>query len=564
MCEKLAYLICFVFVLSLAGNAEAGLVAHYKLDETTGTIAADSSGNGFDGTITGSTSWAAGKIDGALQLSGDGVTLPASGMGMTSNSGSVAFWMNAGTPSGINTMFWAGDNTTGGGFGTENELHVHIESATANIWTGGELSFYIYNPTVHLHSDPTKGAAGNVPVNPILLSDEQWHHVAAAWGGGSMKLYIDGVLITQASYAPANFVMNNIFLGRMANNSRLFTGLLDDVQIYNHALSDAEVLAAMSGGAPLGFAGKPKPADKAQDVFSGTILSWKPGYYAAEGGTHNVFIGTDINDVNNATIEQPLNVITAEGLDVNNFDPGALEFGATYYWRVDEVNSPSKPGQYKGDIWQFTVEPSALKIPAENITVSSLGAGVGSDPNQTINESGLNPENMDLHSKVAGYMWISTGDVNDVWIRYDFDRVYKLDEMLVWNYNSQFLLKVGFKDVTVEYSEDGQTWKALADVPEFAQGTGKESYLYNTVVDFNGAAAQSVRLTANSNWSNGTITKVGLSEVRFMYIPVWAKEPYPANESINVPLDVTLSWRAGREAAEHKVYLSQDEQSVAD
>ena len=51
MRKRLIYLICFVFVLSVAGSASAQLMVNYKLDETSGTTAFDSSGKGNDGAI---------------------------------------------------------------------------------------------------------------------------------------------------------------------------------------------------------------------------------------------------------------------------------------------------------------------------------------------------------------------------------------------------------------------------------------------------------------------------------------------------------------------------------
>jgi len=162
-------------------------------------------------------------------------------------------------------------------------------------------------------------------------------------------------------------------------------------------------------------------------------------------------------------------------------------------------------------------------------------------------------------------MWITTsGDPGPAWIQYEFDRVYKLYEMLVWNHNTSFESFVGFglKDVTIEYSANGTDWTELAGVPEFAQAPGVAGYAHNTTVDFGGAGAKFVKITANDNW--GFLDQYGLSEVRFLYIPVWAKYPNPDSGATNVPLDVTLGFRAGREAASHEVYFSSDEQAVAD
>ncbi|MHC4106097.1 MAG: hypothetical protein ACYSR9_14235, partial [Planctomycetota bacterium] len=149
MCKKLVLWACFVLILSLAGSTSAQLLVRYKLDETSGSLATDTSGKGNDGTIDGTPVW----IDGALQFDGSlSVILPADNMGLRSDTGSVAFWMNmAELTGGINTIWWGGDNTTGGGMGPENEMHIHIETTVNDIWIGGELCFRVlHGPLIHL------------------------------------------------------------------------------------------------------------------------------------------------------------------------------------------------------------------------------------------------------------------------------------------------------------------------------------------------------------------------------------------------------------------------------
>jgi hypothetical protein len=125
------------------------------------------------------------------------------------------------------------------------------------------------------------------------------------------------------------------------------------------------------------------------------------------------------------------------------------------------------------------------------------------------------------------------------------------------------LVGFGLKDVSVEYSLDGIDYTALGTTHEFAQAAGVSDYAYDTTVDFGGVGAKYVRLTANSNWG-GLMGLYGLSEVRFLYIPVEAKTPNPASGTTGVDLDVVLGWRAGREAVTHDVYFSDDEQAVID
>ena len=239
--------------------------------------------------------------------------------------------------------------------------------------------------------------------------------------------------------------------------------------------------------------------------------------------------------------------------------------GQTLARVIDDFTGTARPIGSAYDIGALegqTPPPSVRSVIAT--ASSSVNADLG--PEKTVNESGLNP--LDQHDTTPTNMWLSSaGQEPPVWIQYEFDIVYKMDQMWVWNSNSALepiagLGGLGVKTATIEYSTDGDTWMALADVPEFTQAPGTDDYGYNTTVDFNGVAANFVRITCTSSWGGGN--QYGLSEVRFFYVPVTAQDPYPANGAASVSPDVTLSWKAGQEAGEHKVYISDDKQSVID
>ena len=295
----------------------------------------------------------------------------------------------------------------------------------------------------------------------------------------------------------------------------------------------------------------PIPATDSSDISRDVILGWRAGASAAG---HNVYIGTDFDDVNDATMP------TAEGVDVNSFDPGRLDFGQTYYWRIDEVNGAPDFAVFKGDVWNFAVEPLAYPI-AGIVATSNAPSADDAGPENLVNGSGL--DELDQHGTLASTMWLcEASGVDSVWLQFDFDGVYKLNEMVVWNYNAEFEMILGFglKNVTVEYSSDGVEWTSLGEM-DLAQATAAADYAANTTVDMQGVAAQSVRLTVNSIY--GALTQYGLSEVRFLYVPVQAREPEPADGATEVDVATALSWRAGREAASHEVYLSDDADALA-
>ncbi|UCC98476.1 MAG: discoidin domain-containing protein, partial [Phycisphaerales bacterium] len=303
----------------------------------------------------------------------------------------------------------------------------------------------------------------------------------------------------------------------------------------------------------------PNPVDQAENVIRDVVLSWTPGQFADK---HNVYLGTSFNDVNSAGPGSPQLVGPAE--DANSYNAGRLEFDQTYYWRIDEVNAPPDSTVFRGPVWSFTIESLAYPIPGESITAAASSTGeVGFGPEKTIDGSGLDADG--LHSTGATDMWLSGDEPLGAWIQYELDSMYKLHEMWVWNSNQVFegLFGFGMKDVTVEYSTDGVEWTALAGVPEFARAPAADGYAHNTTVGLSGTVAKYIRLTASSNWG-GLLPQYGLSEVRFFYIPVIARGPSPDSGADDVDVDVTLSWRAGRQAAEHNVYLSTDEQAVTD
>lgn len=303
-------------------------------------------------------------------------------------------------------------------------------------------------------------------------------------------------------------------------------------------------------------ASRPDPGKGQIDVPRDAVLSWAPGGFAK---THDVYFGTAFADVNTAGRAGPKGVLVSQGQEAGTYDPpGLLAFGQTYYWRVDEVNATPGAAIYKGDVWSFTTEPYAYAIKPVAATASSSDAGVG--PENTINGSGLTNG---LHSTANTAVWVSdkTGP-QPTWIQYAFDRVYKLYEMRVWNYNGAFepVLGFGFKDVAIEYSIDGTTWTLLTET-QFARAPGQDSYAANTTVSLGGMVAKFVRLTAKNNWG-GVAPQFGLSEVQFYYTPADPRQPVPASGATGVDVNTALAWRAGREAVSHQVYLSADPNAV--
>ncbi len=303
-----------------------------------------------------------------------------------------------------------------------------------------------------------------------------------------------------------------------------------------------------------GLADDPSPAEDTTDVPRDVVLGWRPGLYAS---THDVYLGTTFDDVNSAGLASPASLLVSRTQTASTYAVASpLDLGRTYYWRVDETNAAPDSSVYKGSVWSFTTEPYSYPVkPTRAIASSSFNATMG--PEKTIDGSGLN--SLDQHGTTASDMWLSKKNQSPIWIQYEFDQVYKLDQMWVWNSNQEVepISSFGALDVTIETSTDGVTWAVLPGVDGFNQATGLPDYEHNTTIDFSGVLAKYVRLTIGLNWAFGT-KQAGLAEVRFFYVPVKAFRPAPAAGATDVALDGRLNWRPGRLAAKHQVYLGTD------
>jgi len=97
----------------------------------------------------------------------------------------------------------------------------------------------------------------------------------------------------------------------------------------------------------------PNPANGQTEVPRDVVLSWKPGIYADK---HDVYFGTVFDDVNEASRTNWQKALARQNQEDTTYaPPDLLEFGQTYYWRVDEVNAPPEATIYKGDVWSFTI-----------------------------------------------------------------------------------------------------------------------------------------------------------------------------------------------------------------
>jgi len=354
MCRKLIILIFFVMVLGLAAVSVADMVAYWPLDEGTGGITPDESGNGLDGTLIGGPSFAAGMYGPAIQLDGSNTQYVNCGTDPAfdiTEQITVAAWIKMDHVTDRQPIVnKEGDGVRGVGYRVEEGGIVHVQLYK----TGGGVKTDL-NSTVSLEAD-------------------RWYHLAFTYefvGDGSSitRLYIDGEehISTDATVGPLATNTQIQEIGRYVwsgSYQKFFSGLVDDVVIFNHTLSADEIQGIMNGvGGGFPLASSPDPRDGAIHEDTWVTLSWRPGDSAV---SHDVYFGDNFDDVNNGTGDtfQGNQVSTLLIVGFSGFAfPDGLFPGTTYYWRIDEINDQDPNSPWKGDVWSFWIPPKKAYEP---------------------------------------------------------------------------------------------------------------------------------------------------------------------------------------------------------
>ena len=348
MSNKLIHLISFILVLIIALSSTTNavgenLVAWWKLDdEGTGTVI-DSSGNGHHGTLVGDAHFVPGLFGEALELDGDGDYVVIDGYkgivgdGTNTPAFSITVWVRKEGPVGGDGEIIGWGST---GAGNRMEFRFNADNNRVRIECGG----------------------GNAQ-NDTELTTGQWHHVAmtvlenSTYESG-VTFYLDGHDNTRANADPdpthptENF---DVKIGlRYNEDNRLYTGLIDDLRIYDKVLTITEVRDIIKLGY-LASSHSPDPPDGSNYTDTWATLQWTPG---GQSVSHDLYFGTSFEDVNAGAEKAFVGNMTVNNQPIGftGFPaPEGLVSGSTYYWRVDEVNDAHPDSPWRGEVWSFRV-----------------------------------------------------------------------------------------------------------------------------------------------------------------------------------------------------------------
>lgn len=197
----------------------SGLMGYWKLNETSGN-AVDSSGNSYTGTSSNISYNASGKISRCYTFNGSSSKVVIGNVIKPTTAFSMSVW------------------TKDGGQSTERNIIGHTIYDTA--WRGWRFTRYNDNAAGVLLTD---GAGQFLDVTfGNNYSNDAWHHTVFTWNGTTAYVYKDGVKNTGWSwnYTIGYGTTHNLTLGANNTGSNVYDGEVDEVGIWNRALTDAE------------------------------------------------------------------------------------------------------------------------------------------------------------------------------------------------------------------------------------------------------------------------------------------------------------------------------------
>lgn len=206
-----------------------GLVGVWLLDEGKGEAVKDSSGNGLDGKIAqGKPKWVKGKFDGAMEFGGSDMVTVDDDDALDLSEFTIAAWINIPKVSGAWQIIASKENRNPTGrnyglFGHINTGVIHYSFTTNSGWKSFDAK--------------------------TVATDGDWHHTAGTYDGSDFKFYLDGEVDAEVSPGTKPDTHDNfLFIGGCDIGNYWMTGVIDEVVLYDRALSEKEINELIEDG----------------------------------------------------------------------------------------------------------------------------------------------------------------------------------------------------------------------------------------------------------------------------------------------------------------------------
>jgi fibronectin type 3 domain-containing protein len=352
----------------IAAAQSNGLVAAYSFNEGTGTTVADASGNGNNGTVSGATWTTAGKYGNALVFNGTSarVTINDSASLHVTTGMTLEAWVNPST----------------------------VSSAWRDVIYKGNDNYYLEG-TSKTSGRPAAGGtfAGSPLYGTAALGTNAWSHLAATYDGATLRLYVNGVQVASRAQTGAIATSTNpLQIGGDSIYGQYFRGTIDEVRVYNVALTAAQIQSDMNTPITSGPPDTQPPSAPsgltALAINSGQInLSWT-------ASTDNVAVTSYLVERSQGSGSTNFSqVATPTG---TTYSDTTLAGGTTYNYRVRATDAAGNLSGYSNVASATT--PAA---PSGLVAAYSFDEGAGT----TVTDGSGNGNN----GTVSGTTWTSTG-----------------------------------------------------------------------------------------------------------------------------------------------------------
>jgi len=352
MCRKLMYLVPFILLLGLPLNSVAqdidmGLVGWWKFEEASGTLYDQSDNHNDSTSVQGVLYQQAGQKGYALGFDGIDDSITVGSNERPTDTFSFGGWLKTSATHEIDP-----ESTSGTG-GVNNQRYAFDPQHGGETDGGAGLSVGTNGILVYEHG------SNYMPATAVYEADigSDWNHIMIVYDNKQPTIYLNGNAVREGLTSPRGVVNAPIHFGGMAYG--YFEGLMDEIRIYNRALSAADIrkLAARPN------AYSPIPVKDTIHEDTWLSMSWLSGGNAA---SHDVYFGENFDDVS-AGAESVFQGNQTSTFFVVGFPgfpyPDGLVPGTTYYWRVDEVNDTEPNSPWEGEVWSFSIPAKTAYFP---------------------------------------------------------------------------------------------------------------------------------------------------------------------------------------------------------
>lgn len=328
----------------------SGLVAYYPLDEGTGSTTADASQYQNDGTTNGGVQWYPGKIGGSLDINNAGaVSVPDNSNLPTGSAMTISAWVKANA--------WENNDAT------IISQWTYPGAPGWAIQTGTN-----YNLRVFIAGSPSDFGDNYIDTDANTWNVfGAWRHVVMVYDGTASassraKIYIDGALVGATTYGTIPATLQNssspLSIGEFPGLTRYMNGAIDQVKIFNRALSASEISAeyqAQNAGVATGLTLGSLTGNSSTSLVDAIVRTSAQKYSLAIEQDHNLQSGANTIPSVSGTIPSPqtwsdgvtkgvgftlMSAPTLDGKWSNGANYAAIPSSATsFYTGIGHVNS---------------------------------------------------------------------------------------------------------------------------------------------------------------------------------------------------------------------------------